>query len=137
MYQKTLIYIKNILNYKIVKYAMIGIISTLIHISIASLYIYSMNNSLLQSNIIGFLSAYIFSYLMQSTHVFNQSISWVKAFKYFLVQFSSLLASIFISSLFENFDSYVKTILVVIFMPILTFIIHKSWTFKVDNNERK
>ena len=115
---------------KLFKYGIIGGISTLIHIGVASLYIYTVNDSLFQSNVAGFLVAYIFSYIMQSLFVFEHAISWSKAGKYFIVQFGSLLASIMISNMFYMLNSYVKTLLVVVFMPLVTFTIHKFWTFK-------
>lgn len=115
---------------KLIKYGIIGGISTLIHVGVASAYIYLINNSLLQSNITGFMVAYVFSYIMQSLFVFEHAINWHKALKYFIVQFGSLLASIAISNMFYLFNSYVKTVLVVVFMPLVTFMIHKFWTFK-------
>jgi len=124
--------IKSIFSYKIVKYSIVGVISTLIHIGTASLYIYYIDSSLFQSNIVGFLVAYIFSYIMQSKLVFEHEISLEKAIRYFIVQFGSLLTSIAISDMISDFNSYINTILVVAFMPLITFIIHKFWTFRVN-----
>jgi len=128
--QRAKVQTRKLFSYKIVRYGIVGGISTAIHIGVASLYIYFVNSSLLQSNIIGFIIAYIFSYLMQSKHVFGHGISFSKAVKYFIVQFGSLLISIMLSGLFEGYNSYIKTILVVGFMPLVTFIVHKFWTFK-------
>lgn len=115
---------------KLFKYGIIGGISTMIHVGVASAYIYMVNSSLLQSNIVGFMVAYLFSYTMQSIFVFEHAISWHKALRYFIVQFGSLLASIAISNMFYLFNSYVKTVLVVVLMPLVTFMVHKFWTFK-------
>lgn len=123
-------YLKSLLNFKIVRYGIIGGISTLIHLGITALYLYYVNSSLMESNIVGFMVAYIFSYIMQSAHVFGDAISWIKAFKYFIVQFGSLLSSILISDMTGDYNPYIKTLLVVILMPLITFIIHKFWTFK-------
>ena len=122
--------IEKILSYKIIRYGLVGGISTIIHFSVAFMYIYYINNSVLQSNIVGFLLAYIFSYLMQSKHVFNHEINMEKAIKYFFVQFGSLLLAIVISNVFQSFDSYIKTIIVIGLLPFITFLIHKFWTFK-------
>lgn len=119
-----------ILTYKIVKYGLVGAVSTFIHFLFAFIYIYSINTSVFQSNVIGFLMAYVFSYLMQSKYVFEQGINIEKAVKYLIVQFSVLLAAIIISNLFESYNSYIKTVIVVILLPLITFIIHKFWTFK-------
>lgn len=122
--------IEALFSYKIIRYALIGGVSTLIHIGVAAISLYYLSSSLFFSNVAGFLTAYIFSYLMQSIHVFGHKIDLLKAFKYFIVQFGSLLTSIMISYLFTGYNNYIKTILVVIFMPLITYIIHKVWTFK-------
>ena len=130
MLQKAVDHTKKLFSFKIMRYAIVGGISTLIHIGVASLYIYSINNSVFQSNIVGFLVAYVFSYLMQSIHVFEHQISWHKALRYFIVQFGSLLTSIMLSGFLTEYNSYIRTLFVVILMPLVTFVIHKIWTFK-------
>jgi len=122
--------IKKLLTYKIVRYGIVGVISTLIHFSVAFMYICFINDSVLQSNIFGFLVAYVFSYFMQSKHVFNHEINIEKAIKYFIVQFGSLLLAIILSNLFYSFNSYIKTVIVVGLLPLITFVVHKFWTFK-------
>ncbi len=114
---------------KLVRYSIIGIISTGIHLSTAFTFIYLVNQSLFLSNIFGFSSAYFFSYITQSKFVFESKISFQKALKYFIVQFFILLLSIVLSSMVEAFNLYLKVLLVVIICPIATFFIHKIWTF--------
>jgi putative flippase GtrA len=113
-----------------VRYAFIGGVSTLIHIAGASLYIYFINSSLLQSNIVGFLLAYTFSYTIQSKFVFESKLSQAKAIKYFLVQVVALLIAIFVSDILDGYNSYIKTIIVALLLPLVTFFVHKFWTFK-------
>jgi len=122
--------INYIFSHKLVRYGFIGGISTLIHISVASLYIYFINNSLFISNIIGFLVAYIFSYTIQSKFVFEHKVNLNKATKYFLVQIGALILAIFLSDILDGFNSYIKSIIVALLLPLVTFFIHKFWTFK-------
>ena len=119
-----------VFSYKIIRYAFVGGISTLIHVLIASLYIHFISSSVFQSNILGFLIAYFFSYLVQTKYVFEHEISKEKAIKYFIVQFCALLIAILASDTFNTFNSYVRTLIVVFLMPLITFLIHKFWTFK-------
>ncbi|SFV62767.1 hypothetical protein MNB_SV-9-1287 [hydrothermal vent metagenome] len=119
-----------IFSHKIVRYGFIGGISTLIHISIASLFIYFVSNSLFLSNITGFLVAYIFSYTIQSKFVFENKISLEKAIKYFLVQIGALIIAILLSDILNEFNSYIKSIIVAFLLPLVTFFIHKFWTFR-------
>ena len=122
--------IKYLISHKLVRYGFIGGVSTLIHISVASLYIYFINDSLLKSNISGFLVAYIFSYTIQSRFVFEHKVSFSKALKYFLVQIGALVVAIFLSDILEGFNSYIKSVVVALLLPLVTFFIHKFWTFK-------
>ncbi len=117
------------LNHKIVRYGIVGGFSTLIHIVAAYVYIYIVSDSIFISNIVGFLSAFSFSYLLQSKLVFKHAISYMKAFKYFIVQFFSLLIAIFISNYAPLENSYLKVILVVILLPLITYLVHNIWTF--------
>ena len=117
------------LNHKIVKYGLVGGISTLIHITAAYAYIYMVNNSIFISNIVGFLSAFGFSYIVQSKFVFKHAISYVRAFKYFIVQFISLLIAIVISDYAPLENSYLKVILVIVLLPLITYFTHNVWTF--------
>ena len=120
-------------SHKLIRYALIGGISALIHISIASLYIFFIYDSLFQSNIIGFLVAYIFSYTIQSKFVFEREISRDRAIKYFLVQVGALVVAILLSDILDGFNSYIKSIIVALLLPLVTFFIHKFWTFKGEN----
>ena len=119
-----------VFSYKISKYALIGVISTFLHATVASAYLYFIYDSLLQSNIIGFFLAYFFSYLMQSKYVFKHAYTINKALKYFIVQFGSLLSSIALTNLFANFNSYIKTAIVIAILPLITYTVHYFWTFK-------
>jgi len=126
------------LDYKIVRYILVGGVSTLIHVVAAYLYIYLVNDSsVFVSNIIGFFSAFGFSYIVQSKLVYKRAISYRKAFKYFVVQFISLLLVIFISDYAFVGNSYIKVLLVVVLLPILTYITHNIWTFAEPNSTRE
>jgi len=118
---------------KIIRYAFIGLISTAIHLSVAYTYLYYVNDSIFISNVIGFLSAYLFSYTIQSKYVFKHAISLKKALKYFIVQFSSLMVAIGISYIAIMYNSYIKTLGVAFLLPLITFIVHKFWTFSEKN----
>ncbi len=120
---------RKMINHKIIRYGLIGILSTLIHVTMAFLYIYFVNDSIFISNIIGFLSAFGFSYLFQSKFVFQHTISYKKALKYFMVQSFALLLSIVISDLTSLGNAYLEVILVSIILPIMTYFLHKIWTF--------
>jgi len=118
--------IRKLASMRIVRYGVIGGISTLIHFLVAAAFLRYVSESLLWANVAGFLVAYT----MQSLHVFGHALSVGKALRYFIVQFASLLASVYISDwLAQNFNVYVKTIFVIVLMPLITYVIHTFWTF--------
>jgi len=121
--------ISRLYHSKLVRYGFIGGVSTLIHLAIAFLWLYYATSSILMANMIGFIIAFIFSYSIQSLYVFVHPLSYAKAFKYFIVQFGALLLSILISNTLSEFSPYFKTVIVIAIMPLITFLIHKGWTF--------
>ncbi len=121
--------LKKYSDVKIVRYGFVGAISTMIHIASAFLYLYLINDSIYMSNIIGFLAAFGFSYIVQSKLVFRHAVSYTKAMKYFIVQFISLLIAIAMSNYVPLSDTYLKVLLVIIILPLVTYTIHKMWTF--------
>ena len=129
-----LIKVQCLLKLKVVKYGVIGCGATFIHISIASLCIFFIEHSIFQSNIIGFLVAYLFSYVMQSTFVFESNISVKSATKYFLVQFCVLILVIYLSKNLYQYSTYIQTLIVAMLLPGITFFIHEFWTF---NSKKK
>ena len=122
--------IVNLYQNKLIRYALIGGSSTLIHLGIAFLWLYTVNSSLFFANTAGFSVAFIFSYTVQSRYVFLHPLSPPKAFRYFLVQFGALLAALILSAMLVGYNSYIKTLIVVILLPLITFVIHKLWTFR-------
>ncbi|HQR74034.1 MAG TPA: GtrA family protein [Sulfurovum sp.] len=121
--------IQKISSHKILRYALIGALSTLIHIMMAFLTIYYVNDSVFISNSVGFLCAFGFSYWLQSVLVFKHPLSVHKALKYFVVQFAALLLSMGVSYLAPLDNTYLKVLLVVIILPLCTYAIHHLWTF--------
>jgi putative flippase GtrA len=118
-----------IFNSQIIKYGIFGIISTLIHIGVASIFVRFFYESLILSNSMGFLSAFTFSYAAQSRLVFNVDPTCKKAVKFFLVQSVSLILAVKIAHLTENFSIYFKIAIVAFLLPLFTFFIHRIWTF--------
>ncbi len=108
---------------------MVGAVSTAIHVLIASCCLRYVNDSMLISNIAGFLTAYLFSYFVQSKLVFQQSISAERAVKYFAVQFCTLLLAIFVSQRIFFNDRYLQTVIVAFILVFISFGIHRFWTF--------
>ncbi|PNV84583.1 MAG: GtrA family protein [Sulfurimonas sp.] len=114
---------------KICKYGFIGGISTLIHLAVSYTIVYRYSENIYISNIFGFLSAFLFSYIMQSLFTFKHEIKLEKALKFFSVQFGALLLSILLVDIISLKNSYFEIVLVVIVLPLITYLLHQFWTF--------
>ena len=115
---------------QLIKYGLVGGISTLIHILVASLYIYFLDENIYLANALGFTIAFSFSYTVQSLYVFKHALDAMKLLKYFTVQFGALLLALESSNFLSLENLYVQTLIISILLPLITFVIHKIWTFK-------
>ena len=115
---------------QLIKYGLVGGVSTFIHIAIASLYIYLVHENVYIANALGFTLAFAFSYTVQSLYVFKHSLDSYKLLKYFTVQFGALLVALETSKFLSLENLYIQTVIISILLPIFTFAIHKIWTFK-------
>jgi len=115
---------------QIIKYGLLGVIATLIHLLSAWAIIYLFASTVFISNIIAFFVAFSFSYIAQTLYVFDSEFHILKLAKFFIVQFGTFLFSFLISNVVVIQSSYLHTLLIVAIMPLITFTIHKFWTFK-------
>lgn len=118
-----------LLQYRLIRFALTGGVATAIHIAVAFVYLHLIQDNVFLANIFGFGLAFIFSYFAQTLLVFKNSVNWGNALRFFMVQFGALLIAQGISELFADMNSYLRVILVVFILPIVTYIIHKLWTF--------
>ena len=115
---------------QLAKYGFFGVIATLIHLFTAWAVIYLFDATVFISNLFAFLTAFGFSYVFQTLYVFNSSFHFFKFLKFFAVQFGTFLFAYIISDVFPIQNSYLHTLVIVAIMPLVTFTIHKFWTFK-------
>jgi len=115
---------------QLAKYGFFGLLATLVHLSVAWGVIYIFTASVFVSNLFAFLTAFIFSYVFQTLYVFSTTFHFKKLIKFFLVQFGTFLVSYLLSNMFLLQNGYLHTLLIVAIMPLVTFVVHKFWTFK-------
>ncbi len=112
------------------KYIFFGFITTLLHLFTAWALIYLFATSVFSANIFAFFTAFVFSYIFQTFYVFSTSFHLTKLLKFFAVQFGTFLFSYILSDIFLIQNSYLHTLVIIAIMPLVTFMIHKFWTFK-------
>lgn len=119
------------MNY-LVKYGLVGIVSTFLHILMATflIYIYSMN--IVYANWFAFISAFSFSYIGNTKFVFKQKVHKQNFKKFLSVSFITFFIITIISYFGKMYqvNSYITIFIIAIVIPTTTFILHKTWTFK-------
>ncbi|UCN01066.1 GtrA family protein [Sulfurimonas sp. SWIR-19] len=115
---------------QLAKYGFFGVLATLVHLLTAWAIIYFFAASVFVANTFAFFTAFVFSYVFQTLYVFHSTFHFKKLMKFFLVQYGTFLASYFLSDAFPVQNSYLHTLLIVAIMPLITFVVHKFWTFK-------
>ncbi|MGF1778452.1 GtrA family protein [Vibrio nomapromontoriensis] len=122
-------FLDRLLKFRLVRFALTGGMATAIHVAVAFSFLHLVQDNVLLANIVGFSLAFIFSYFAQTLIVFKNKVNWGNALRFFMVQFGALLVSQGISELFSDLNSYVRVVMVVVILPIVTYVIHKVWTF--------
>lgn len=122
--------VEKLLSLRIVRFGLAGGIATLTHIGVAFTLLHVFSTNVFVANIFGFLCAFTLSYLLQSLFVFKKNLSLKHVKRFFMVQFSALLISQLISELFKDANSYLRVLLVVFMIPLVTYVIHRMWTYK-------
>lgn len=114
---------------RLFRYGVVGVASTGIHLAVAFSLLRFVGAGVLAANLAGFVCAYGFSYLVQARYVFVAQLSWLNSIRYFGVQLAALSLSMLLSGLLAESNPYARTVLVVLVIPLITFFIHKLWTF--------
>ncbi|MEZ8141245.1 polysaccharide synthesis protein GtrA [Enterovibrio norvegicus FF-162] len=123
-------FVEKLLTYRLIRFGLTGGLASLTHIIIAFTLLLFFATNVFIANLIGFVCAFGLSYLMQSLFVFKKSLSLKNATRFFIVQFSALLIAQLISELFSETNSYLRVLLVVFMIPMVTYVIHRFWTYK-------
>ena len=132
-----MITLDKLLTFRLIRFGLTGGLATLIHITFAFAVIRFVYDNAFIANVLGFSFAFLFSYLAQTLFVFKKRMNWINAARFFLVQFGALLLSQAISNFFPETNSYVKVIIVVCILPVITYLIHRVWTYSNSADEGK
>lgn len=121
--------VDKLLAHRIVRFALTGGLATLTHIVVAFALLHFFSACVFYANLTGFACAFGLSYLMQSLFVFRKTLSLKNLVRFFTVQFSALLVSQLISELLQGANDYLRVLLVVFMIPLVTYLIHRFWTY--------
>ncbi|OEF60326.1 polysaccharide synthesis protein GtrA [Enterovibrio norvegicus] len=130
-------FMRKMLEKRIVRFGITGALASLTHIVVAFTWLYFLGSSVFIANMFGFSCAFGLSYLLQSHFVFQRTLSIENAKRFFIVQFSALMVSQLFSSLFQEGNHYARVLIVVFMIPLVTYLIHRCWTYKGSKNRQQ
>ncbi|MGE4706361.1 GtrA family protein [Yersinia enterocolitica] len=116
---------------------MIGGINTIIHGSILVLTVEVFKLEVVLSNFVSFMFANIFSYFMNTILTFKKPISFILYLRFLFASLLSLGLTLLLSSIAKYYGLHylIGFVLIIIFVPILSFVAMKSWAF-ADKQKR-
>ena len=121
--------IQKLLSLQLVRYGFTGIVATAIHMLVAFACLHWWIDNLWLANMVGFGWAFCFSYTVQSLLVFKHQLGVRKAMLFLLVQLSALVVAIALADTLSMLNNYLRVVVTAFLLPLITFVIHKFWTF--------
>ena len=122
-------------NSSMYKFIVVGVAATLIHIVVASCLIefYSVQSAGM-ANSIAFVIATVFSYVGNTKWSFAKKFSRRNAARFSVVATAGSLIAYMLSSTVQalGFHYFLGIALVVVCLPILSFMAHSYWTYRND-----
>lgn len=117
---------------EIFSFGLIGIANTTIHAGIVVFLVEARFTSQVPANLIAFCIANVFSYYANARTTFRSSMSWMGYARFLKVSLLSLFLTVSISSFAQAMSlHYVFGLMLVIVLgPILTFVLHRIYTFR-------
>jgi putative flippase GtrA len=121
------------MNSNLGKFIVVGIVTTLIHILIViALVDGGLGVSPVPANCIAFLSATAFSYTANTKWSFSREFSASNARRFLITASAGFAVAYCLASLAESYNwHYLAGVaLIVVCLPILTFVTHLLWTYR-------
>ncbi|MGL6176037.1 MAG: GtrA family protein [Vibrionaceae bacterium] len=122
-------WIADLFQLRLVRFGFSGALATLTHVSVAFAVLYFGSSSTFIANVAGFSCAFGLSYYLQSYFVFKQKASTQNAWRFFVVQVGGLLIAQLISEFLHSISPYLRVVVVVGLIPLVTYFLHRIWTY--------
>ena len=115
-----------------VRFGLVGIVATLLHIMVASLLFDHWGAHAGWANTIAFMVSNVFSYAINSWWTFQQSMAWPSWRRFLGISFLGLLLTFAIAQSIEMAGGhfYLGLLAVVCTVPALSYYLHKRYTFR-------
>lgn len=121
---------KNFLTWEFLKYSVVGVFNTLIHVAVFFL-LTTYGFSQLISNVAAFLLASTFSCLANTYWSFKSKLNFKVGYRFFTVTLAGLLVVYIFSALADHYhiNRFITILSVFCVLPIINFLTHKFWTY--------
>jgi len=125
-------YLMKLTNMPFFRFGVIGVLNTIIHGSILSLLVGFLSFNVIASNLMAFIVANVFSFLLNSFFTFKTKATLLLYYRFLLSSLLSLALTLFISyiSFSLGFSYLIGFGFIVILVPVFSFFIMKAWAFK-------
>lgn len=125
-------YLMKLTNMPFFRFGIIGVLNTIIHGSILSLLVGFLSFNVISSNLMAFIVANVFSFLLNSFFTFKTKATLLLYYRFLLSSLLSLALTLFISyiSFSLGFSYLIGFGFIVILVPVFSFFIMKAWAFK-------
>ena len=116
---------------EMITFSLIGLSNVGIYLLLVSFFIYLTELNLSFVNGLAYLLSAVYSFCLNTIFTFKQAFNKLKLVKFLTASlFLSLLASVITAIiLFFEFQYWISVIVVIFGLPILSFLIHKRWSF--------
>ena len=116
---------------EMITFSLIGLSNVGIYLLLVSFFIYLTELNLSFINGLAYLLSALYSFYLNTIFTFKQALNKLKLIKFLTASlFLSLLASVITAIiLFFEFQYWISVIVVIFGLPILSFLIHKRWSF--------
>ena len=116
---------------EMITFSLIGLSNVAVYLLIVSFFIYLTELNLSFVNGLAYLLSAVYSFCLNTIFTFKQALNKLKLIKFLTASlFLSLLASVITAIiLFFEFQYWISVIVVIFGLPILSFLIHKRWSF--------
>jgi putative flippase GtrA len=112
-------------------FAVIGVVNTLVHGSILVLEVEYLGVTVVLAHLVAFCVTNLFSYVMNSKLTFRTTLSFARYIRFFAASMLALGLTLLLSWVMDHFGFHYLFgfLMVIVLVPIFTFIVMKSWAF--------
>jgi len=122
---------------QLLNFTIIGIVNTFVHGSVLVFAVEWLGFAVVMAHLIAFCVANIFSYVMNSRLTFFAPLSIARYIRFLLTSLLALGLTLLLSLLMNHngFHYLVGFLLIVLLVPILSFLLMKFWAFSEDHEK--